>query len=103
MFIIGIIVYYSGIKNLRMTKDLAGVLAGRFLLSPLIVWLIGQWIQVPSLMLQVFIIQASMPVQNSVPILVRNYQGDEEFAASSLGYSVLIYMIYIPLLLMVLL
>ncbi|MBS5959525.1 MAG: AEC family transporter [Enterococcus gallinarum] len=103
MLIIGIIVYYSGIKNLRMTKDLAGVLAGRFLLSPLIVWLIGQWIQVPSLMLQVFIIQASMPVQNSVPILVRNYQGDEEFAASSLGYSVLIYMIYIPLLLMVLL
>lgn len=103
MFFIGIIVYYSGIKNLQMTKDIAGVLLGRFLLSPLIVWLFGFFINIPELMLQVFIIQSAMPVQNSVPILARNYHGDEDFAASSLGYSVLIYMLYIPFLLKLLL
>ncbi len=75
MFIIGIIVYFGGLKNLRMTKDIAGVLFGRFVLSPLVVWLLSRIIPVPELMLSVFIIQASMPVQNSVPILVRNYQG----------------------------
>jgi len=77
MFIIGIIVYFGGLKNLRMTKDIAGVLFGRFILSPLVVWLLSRIIPVPELMLSVFIIQASMPVQNSVPILVRKYQGDE--------------------------
>lgn len=99
MLSIGIMVYFNGIKNLKMNKDILGVLIGRFIVSPLIVWLIGQWITVPTLMLQVFIIQSAMPVQNSVPILARNYHADEEFAASSMGYSVLLYMLYIPILL----
>lgn len=99
MFIIGIIVYFGGIKNLKMNKDIAGALIGRFIISPLIVWGLSYLFPVPTLMLQVFIVQSAMPVQNSVPILTRNYQGDEEFAASTLGYSVLIYLVYIPLLL----
>lgn len=99
MFAIGIIVYFHGIKNLKINKDIIGVLLGRYVFSPLIVWLLGQWIAVPALMLQVFIIQSAMPVQNSIPILARNYHADEEFAASSLGYSVLLYLIYIPFLL----
>lgn len=99
MFIIGIIVYNVGIKNLTLNKDIVGVLIGRFILSPLIVWGLGQFIHVPTLMLQVFIIQSAMPVQNSVPILSRSYGGDQEYAASALGYSVLLYLAYIPLLL----
>lgn len=99
MFIIGIIVYNVGIKNLTLNKDIIGVLLGRYVLSPLIVWLLGQWISVPPLMLSVFIIQSAMPVQNSVPILARSYQADQPFAASALGYSVLLYLAYIPLLL----
>ncbi|MGM0124964.1 hypothetical protein IGI37_002358 [Enterococcus sp. AZ194] len=99
MFAIGIIVYQIGVKNLRMNHDIFGVLLGRYIISPLIVWLLGQWIQVPDMMLQVFIIQSAMPIQNSVPILTRSYGGDVEFAASSLGYSVLLYLIYIPFLL----
>ncbi|MFQ7237048.1 MAG: AEC family transporter, partial [Enterococcus hulanensis] len=99
MFVIGIIVYNVGIKNLTLNKDIIGVIIGRYIISPLIVWLLGQWISVPPLMLSVFIIQAAMPVQNSVPILARSYDADQQFAASSLGYSVLLYLAYIPLLL----
>lgn len=99
MFVIGIIVYQIGIRNLRLNKDIVGVLLGRYLISPLIVWLLGQIIQIPEMMLHVFIVQSAMPIQNSVPILARNYQADEEFAASSLGYSILGYLFYIPLLL----
>ncbi|MGM0237726.1 AEC family transporter [Enterococcus sp. AZ103] len=103
MFIIGIIVYNVGIKNLTINKDIIGVLIGRFILSPLIVWGLGQFIEVSTLMLQVFIVQSAMPVQNSVPILTRSYGGDQEYAASALGYSVLLYLAYIPLLLKLLL
>lgn len=99
MFVIGIIVYNVGIKNLMLHKDILGVLIGRYLISPLVVWSLGQWISVPPLMLSVFIIQSAMPVQNSVPILARSYEADQKFAASSLGYSVLLYLAYIPLLL----
>lgn len=48
-------------------------------------------------------IQSSMPVQNSIAILARNYNADEEFGASSLGYSVLVYLVYIPILLKIIL
>ncbi|MGK0605010.1 AEC family transporter [Enterococcus gilvus] len=99
MFVIGIIVYNVGIKNLTLNKDILGVLIGRYVISPLVVWILGQWIIVPPLMLSVFIIQSAMPVQNSVPILARSYDADQPFAASSLGYSVLLYLAYIPLLL----
>lgn len=103
MFVIGIIVYNVGIRNLTLNKDILGVLIGRYVISPLVVWLLGLWISVPPLMLSVFIIQAAMPVQNSVPILARSYDADQPFAASALGYSVLLYLAYIPLLLKLLL
>ncbi|MDT2756547.1 AEC family transporter [Enterococcus asini] len=103
MFAIGMIVYSNGLANLKFNRDILGVLIGRFVISPLIVWGLGFLFPVPSLMLSVFMIQSAMPVQNSIPILARNYHGDEDYAASSLGYSVLLYMIYIPLLLKVIL
>ena len=101
MFTIGIMVYFNGIKNLKMNRDIFGVLLGRYVLSPLIVWLLSFVFPVPPIMLAVFMVQSAMPVQNSVPILARVYKADQEFAASSLGYSVLIYLLYIPLLLKV--
>lgn len=103
MFVIGIIIYFSGLKNLKMNKDIFGVLLGRFVFSPVIVWLLGFIFPVPPLMLAVFMIQSSMPVQNSIAILARNYNADEEFGASSLGYSVLVYLVYIPILLKIIL
>lgn len=103
MFVIGIIIYFSGLKNLKMNKDIFGVLLGRFVFSPVIVWLLGFVFPVPPLMLAVFMIQSSMPVQNSIAILARNYNADEEFGAASLGYSVLVYLVYIPILLKIIL
>lgn len=103
MFIISIIVYSVSITKLSLDKEIIGVLVGRYLVSPLLVWLVGQFITIPPLMLAVFIILSGMPVQNSIPILARSYQANQTFAASSLGYSVLLYLIYIPLLLKVIL
>lgn len=103
MFVIGIIVYYTGIRNLKITKDTIGVLLGRYLLSPILVWIIGQFIHVPEMMLNVFIVQSAMPVQNSVPMLARSYGADAEFATSTMTYSVLAYLPYIPILLAIIL
>lgn len=95
LFVIGIIIYQTGIKNLKMNKDVAGVLTGRYLISPLIVYLLSFLIPVPPLMLKVFILQSAMPVQNAMPILARGYGADEEFATSCLTYSILSYFIFI--------
>lgn len=99
LFVIGIIIYNTGIKNLKMDKDVAGVLIGRYIVSPLVVYGISFLIPVPTLMLQVFILQSAMPVQNAMPILSRMYGADEEFATSSLTYSILSYFVFILLIL----
>lgn len=102
MFIIGITVYFMGIRTLKLNPAIVGVLLGRFIISPLIVLLITRFIQLPELMVKVFFIQASMPIQNSVPILARQYHADVEFATSTLGYTVLSYLAVVPILLAVL-
>lgn len=99
LFVIGIIIYQTGVKNIRLTKDVVGVLIGRYVISPLVVYLLSFIIPVPSLMLKVFILQSAMPVQNSMPILARGYGADEKFATSSLTYSIFTYFIFILILL----
>lgn len=99
MFFIGILVYETGIKNLKFTKEVAHVLIGRYVISPLIV--VALYFVFPSspLMLQVCILQAAMPVPNTVPILAGTYNVDKEYAATCLSYSILFYLLYIPILL----
>lgn len=101
LFVIGIIIYQTGFKNLKLDKDTVGVLIGRYLISPLVIIGLSKFIEVPTLMLNVFILQSAMPVQNSMPILAKGYGVDEEFITSSLVYSVLCYLVVIVVLLQV--
>ena len=101
MFIIGITVYFLGLRTLKLNKAIVGVLMGRFIISPLIIILITRVIVVPDIMVKVFFIQSSMPIQNSVPILARMYHADVEFATATLGYTVLSYLAVVPVLLAV--
>ena len=61
MFVIGMIIYRTGFKSLRMNRETFGVLVGRYLVSPIVVWLLALAIPIPSLMLKVFIVQSAMP------------------------------------------
>ena len=99
MFIIGITVYFLGLRTLKLNKAIVGVLLGRFIISPLSIMLITRVIAIPDIMVKVFFIQSSMPIQNSVPILARMYHADIEFATATLGYTVLSYLAVVPVLL----
>ena len=97
LFIIGMIVYQTGWKSLRFDREVAGVLVGRYFISPLVVYLLSFLIPVPTLMLKVFMLQSAMPAQNSMPMLARSYEADEVFATSTLIYSILSYLVVIVL------
>ena len=98
MFVIGMIIYQTGIKNLRMNKDTFGVLLGRYLISPLIVILLSFIIEVPEMMLKVYLIQSAMPAQNSMPVLAKQYKADVEFTTTTQAYSFILYLFIIPIL-----
>lgn len=98
MFVIGMIIYQTGIKNLKFDKDSLGVLLGRYVVSPLSIYLLSHLIHMPELMFKVYLVQAAMPAQNTTPVLAKQYGSDAEFATTAQALTFLVYLLVIPIL-----
>lgn len=96
MIFIGICIYSVKLKNIKVSKDMVGIIAGRFIISPLTVFLITLFIPIPLLMKEVFIIQAAMPVMTNTSIIARDYNGDTEYAAVMTVVTTVLSIIAIP-------
>ena len=78
---LGIMLHNSVTRNYRLGKDVIAVMAGRFLVSPLIVVLLARCVDIPVMMRDVFIIQSSLPVMINVLVLSGHYKADPDFSA----------------------
>ena len=96
MLFIGMIIYHAYLRKIRLTKDLAALLLGRFVISPLSILLVAHFIPIPDLMRKVFVIQAAMPAMTQTSILAKLYEADTEYAAVTTSLTVLVSMIAIP-------
>ncbi len=83
---------------MRFTRDLAVVLLGRFLIAPLLVLLVAQFMPLPELARAVFIVMAAMPVMMQSSLLSRLYQADYEYATGLITASTALSALVIPLL-----
>jgi len=97
MLFIGIVVSRVEWKRLRLERDLVLVLAGRFLLSPLLLVFLARGTGLPLLMKEVFLVQASMPAMTQTPILAESYGGDSEYAGVATSLSTVLSLATIPL------
>jgi len=77
---IGVVMFGVKWKDVRINKDVVAVLAGRFVVSPLLVLLVAWFIPLPSLMRKVFVIQSAMPPMMLVAIVAKVYEADTEYA-----------------------
>jgi predicted permease len=93
---LGITLHGASPRSVTMSRDLLGLLAGRFLISPLTIILLSLLVPLPDLMRQVFIIQASLPVGASVAVLSAYYRTDAEFGTLAVSVSTLLSLITIP-------
>jgi predicted permease len=84
-------------RSISPSRELMGLLAGRFIISPLTVILLAQIIPLPDLMRQVFIIQSSLPVGASVALLAAFYKTEAEFGAVAVSASTLLSIVTIPI------
>lgn len=98
MIFIGISIYYVKLKNIKFNKDVIGVLLGRFIISPVIIFLIVCFLPIPSIMKKVFIIQSSMPVMTNTSIIAKAYGADNAYAAVMTTLTTVLSMITIPVL-----
>lgn len=96
MLFIGSVISRVEWKKLKLEIDLVFVLAGRFLITPLFVYLLVRGQDLPLLMKQVFLLQAAMPTMTQVPILAANYGADSEYAGLGTSLTTVLSIISIP-------
>ncbi|QEA33407.1 AEC family transporter [Leuconostoc carnosum] len=98
MFFIGIAVHHAGLKNLTFNQYSLGILGGRFILAPIIMFLLLWKTDMPYLMKQVFILQAAMPVMTNAPVVASLYGADADYAAAMVTESTILSLIMVPIL-----
>ncbi len=84
------------LRDILIDRDTIFVFAGRFIISPVIVYLLAMAIPVPDLMEKVFIVQASLPVIAQAAIISKNYGADYKYAATVITLSTLAGLVTIP-------
>lgn len=97
MIFIGISIYFVKLRDIKLNRDILGVLSGRFIISPLTMLLIVYFLPIPSLMKKVFIVQSAMPVMTNAPIIARAYNADSSYAAVTATVSTILSMVTIPI------
>jgi malate permease and related proteins len=100
MLFIGIVVAEADWRGLRPDAGVILAVAGRFIVSPLI--LIGivrlaRPLDLPLLLKSVFLIQAAMPAMTQTPILARAYEADTEYAGIVTSLTTALSLATIPL------
>jgi predicted permease len=82
---------------MRFGLDIAFVMAGRFLVTPFLIFLIMRGRDLPLLMKQVFLITSAMPAMTQTPILAEAYGADSEYAGIGTSLTTVLSMITIPI------
>jgi predicted permease len=96
LFFIGITFSTISIRNIKFDKDMAALLFGRFVFSPLMVYALALVLPIPSLMTKVFIIQSSMPVITQSAITAKAYNADYQYATVMVTVTTVLSVLFIP-------
>jgi hypothetical protein len=96
MLFIGIAIYIANLRNVRITLDMATLVAARFIIAPAVVIVACHFFAVPDLMRKVFVIEAAMPVMTQVSIAARAFKADANYVAVMTALTTVLSMITIP-------
>lgn len=101
MLVIGAIIYITGFKGFRFSREIVVVIVFRFVFAPVLAYLLGMALSVPEEMIKVTVLMVSLPIPNTTVILAKKYHADVVFATESLSFSIAAYLVFLPVILMV--
>jgi predicted permease len=102
MLFIGITIYSVNLREFKFSRDILAIILGRFLVSPILILLLCNFANVPSLMKEVFVIQAAMPVMTNTAIVSKSYNADYEYATINTIITTIASLLVIPIYMMIL-
>lgn len=97
MLFIGIIIYSIDLREIKFDLEMLVVLVGRFVISPLSVLLFCHLLSAPTLMKDVFIIQAGLPIMTQTAIITQAYGADHKYGAMMVAVTTIASMFIIPI------
>ena len=81
----------------KITVDEVLILVGKFVISPLVMFVLLRLFQVEGLAFQVFMLTATMPCHMQTSILAEYYEVESEYASKLVSLSTLVCLVTIPL------
>lgn len=96
MLFIGIVMYGVKLSQIRLNRDLLVLLAGRFIITPLIVIVVAAFFPIPELMKKVFVIQSALPAMTQTTLMAKLYGADAEYAAVLVSTTTIVALFAIP-------
>jgi predicted permease len=97
MLFIGITIHSIDLREVKFDFEKIVLLFGRFVISPLIVLLLVKFHPVPTIMRDVFFMQAAMPVMTNSAVVTKAYNADYKYSAIMIFLSAIVSLIFIPL------
>jgi hypothetical protein len=97
MLFIGITIYSVDIKEFKFSWDMLAITLGRFLVSPILIFILCNFANTPLLMKEVFVIQAAMPVMTNTAIVSKRYNADYEYATINTIITTIFSLLVIPI------
>lgn len=96
LLFIGITFHSISLKDVRISKDLAAIMIGRFVVSPLVVIALCNLTGATWIMKAVFTIQAAMPIATQASIASKAYDADYQYATVMVTVTTVASFIFIP-------
>lgn len=97
LIFIGITLQGMDLRHAQIGRDVIAALAGRMVLSPLLMYMLLPLFALPELMGKVFVIQSSLPVLMQVAILSAYYDTDPDYGSLMVSLSTILCAVTIPI------
>lgn len=97
MIFIGSIIRQGGLKSLKLNKNMISVLLVRFILTPLLVFLVCSLLPLDPLTKKVFIMLSAMPAMTQLGIMAKERNSDYHYASAVVTVTTIVSLVIIPL------
>lgn len=96
MIFIGLMISSIKLKDIKLDLYSLIIIIGRFIISPLIVFLFLKTIEPPTLMQNVFILEAAMPIMAQIAVVARHYENESEYTSWLITFTTILSIFVIP-------
>jgi predicted permease len=97
LIFIGIMLHSIGIRNIRLSRDMLLVFAGRFLICPAVCLALTMIAGLPPLFAKVYVIQASLPCITQIAVLAEFHHADVKFSTAAVAGTTMFSAVTLPL------